>query len=57
MLSCHIVQNVVRAKFSNPKILDVLKCIAEQILQRFIAMLSKFYTANILHYTGILASK
>ena len=34
----------------------VLKCIAEEILQRFIAMLSKFYTANILHYTGILVS-
>ena len=53
------MQNVVReniGKFSHPKILNVLKCIAEEILQRFIAMLSKFYTANILHYTGVLVN-
>ena len=43
-------------KFSNPKILNVLKCIAEEILRRFIAVLSKFYTVNILHYTGILVN-
>ena len=40
----------------NFPIFNMLKCIAEEILQRFIAMLSKFYTANILHYKGILVN-
>ena len=61
MLSYHTVQNVIVreniGKISHPKILNVLKCIAEEILQRFIVMLSTFYTANILHYTaGILVN-
>ena len=42
---------------SHPNILNVLKYIAEEILRRFIVMLSTFYTANILHYTaGILVN-
>ena len=60
MLSYHTVQDVSEGKYWHPKILNVLKCIAEEILQRIIAMLPlrpKFYTANILHYTaGILVN-
>ena len=51
MLSYHIVQNVSEGigKISHPKILNVLKCIAEEILQRFIVMLSQCFTLPIFY--------